>query len=96
MPCPSIESRRHRADIEPLIHAVEHLTLADMVVQAEELFRNEGLHDHLYRWAHWRELIRIYYSFLDRLDGSALRADLLNNLGIVHRDLQEFDRARAC
>lgn len=94
LPCPPLEDRESRDDVASLLDAVDHLISAHSADEAAELFLTEQLDDQLYRWAHWRELVKLYQQLIEDVTEDSIRISLLGKLGMVHRDLQERDLAR--
>ncbi|MEW6619202.1 MAG: tetratricopeptide repeat protein [bacterium] len=90
------EHKKSIEDIYPLLDAIEHLISAERTKETVELFMKEGLHDKLFSWCYFRELMNIYKGFEEKrkeIPEDKLSI-LLGNLGLVFRDLGDIQEAK--
>ena len=94
LPCPDRAQRASIDDIQPLLHAFEHLLAAGNAEEAATLFIDEGIHDELYWWGHYLLLTDLCSRILNRKVSPTKKILLHVLLGKVHRNFGELDEAK--
>jgi tetratricopeptide (TPR) repeat protein len=90
---PSEDRRESIHDVQSVLDAIDHLLLAGKHSEAVDIFRREKIHEYLLCWRHLTELKRMYERFLEIDLDEKVRSAFLGNLGMVHRDLFDYDKA---
>lgn len=93
-PCLPLENRKSIKDIYHFLEAINHLISANKPEDAGTLFIKEEIHDQLYCWSYFMELVDIYKHFENNNIPKSMLSIFLGNYGLVLRDLGELKEAK--